>query len=119
MEPIFWLILAVSIVHVVEEYYGGFVGQVKKFLPEANVSQFVSVNMTLLVMCFIACIAGTACLAYSLSMAALIFINVLFHIGGTIRPRGYSAGLISALLLPPLHVPYPSMLTITSGAPVS
>jgi hypothetical protein len=99
MELIFWAILAVSIVHVAEEYFGGFVGQMKRFLPETDVSQFVSVNMTFLIMCFIACIVAAASLVYSLSMAAVIFINVLFHVGGSIRLKGYSAGLISALLL--------------------
>ena len=55
--------------------------------------------MTFLVLCFIAVVVGSASLIYSLSIAALLFINVLFHIGGSIRLKGYNAGLITALLL--------------------
>ena len=99
MEWIFIAILVVSVVHVFEEYYGGFVDQMQHFIPETDLSQFVSVNMTFIMLTFIAVIVGSASLSYSLSIAALIFINVLFHLGGTIRLRGYSAGLISALFL--------------------
>ena len=99
MEWIFVAIFVISIVHVLEEYSGGFVEQMKRFIPETDLSQFVSVNMTFIVLCFIAAIVGSANLVYSLSIAALIFMNVLFHIGGALRLRGYSAGLASALLL--------------------
>ena len=55
--------------------------------------------MTFLVLCFIAVVVGSASLIYSLSIAALLFINVLFHIGGSIRLKGYNTSLITALLL--------------------
>lgn len=99
MEWIFVAILIVSIIHVVEEYFGGFVDQMKRFVPDLDLANFVSVNMTFIVLGFIAVIVGSASLIYSLSIAALLFINALFHIGGAIRLKGYSAGLISAILL--------------------
>jgi hypothetical protein len=99
MEWIFIVILVVSVIHVFEEYYGGFVGQMQNFIPETDLSQFVSVNMTFIMLTFIAVIVNSASLIYSLSIAALIFINVLFHIGGSIRLKGYNAGLISAVFL--------------------
>ena len=48
---------------------------------------------------FIAVIVGSSNLVYSLSIAALLFINVLFHVGGSIRLRGYNAGLVTAVVL--------------------
>ena len=99
MEWIFLVILIVSIIHVIEEYFGGFVDQMKQFVPDLDLANFVSVNMTFIVLIFIAVIVGSASLIYSLSIAALLFINALFHIGGAIRLKGYSAGLISALVL--------------------
>lgn len=104
MEWIFFVILVVSIIHVIEEYFGDFVGQMKqnvpeKFAPAVDLSQFVSVNLTFLILCLIAVIVGSSNLVYSLSVATLLFINVFAHIGGAIRLRGYNAGLISALLL--------------------
>lgn len=99
MEWIFIVILIVSIVHVIEEYFGGFVDQMKRFVPDLDLANFASVNMTFIILSFIAVIVGSASLIYSLSIAALLFINALFHIGGAIRLKGYSAGLISALVL--------------------
>jgi hypothetical protein len=99
MEWIFVVILIVSVIHVFEEYYGGFVDQMQRFIPETDLSQFVSVNMSFIMLTFISVIVGSSSLIYSLSIAALLFINVLFHIGGTIRLRGYNAGLISAIFL--------------------
>ena len=104
MEWIFVSILIVSIIHVIEEYFGDFVGQMKqnipeKFSPAVDLSQFVSVNLTFLILCFIAVIVGSSNLIYSLSVATILFINVFTHIGGAIRLKGYNAGLISALLL--------------------
>ncbi|MGZ7108432.1 MAG: HXXEE domain-containing protein [Methanobacterium sp.] len=104
MEWIFLLILIVSIIHVIEEYFGGFIKQMKQNVPEkfataVDLSQFVSVNLTFLILCFIAVIVGSSNLVYSLSVATILFINVFTHIGGAIRLRGYNAGLISALLL--------------------
>jgi hypothetical protein len=99
MEWIFVAILIVSIIHVIEEYFGGFVDQMKRFVPDLDLSNFASVNMMFIALGFIAVIVGSASLIYSLSIAALLFINALFHIGGAIRLKGYSAGLISALLL--------------------
>jgi Protein of unknown function with HXXEE motif len=99
MEWIFVVILTVSIIHVIEEYNGGFVDQMKQFVPGTDLSQFVSINMTFIVMCFIAVIVGSSNLVYSLSIAALLFINVLFHVEGSIRLRGYNAGLVTAVVL--------------------
>ena len=50
MEWIFIVILVVSVIHVFEEYYGGFVGQMQNFIPETDLSQFVSVNMTFIML---------------------------------------------------------------------
>jgi hypothetical protein len=99
MEWIFLAILVVSIIHVIEEYFGGFVDQMKRFVPDLDLANFASVNMTFIMLSFIAVIVGSASLVYSLSIAALLFINALFHIGGAVRLRGYSAGLISAIAL--------------------
>ncbi len=99
MEWIFIAILTVSIIHVIEEYNGGFVDQMKQFVPGTDLSQFVSINMTFIVLCFIAVVVGSSNLVYSLSIAALLFINVMFHVGGSIRLRGYNAGLVTAVVL--------------------
>ena len=48
MEWIFVAILTVSIIHVIEEYNGGFVDQIKQFVPGTDLSQFVSTNVIFL-----------------------------------------------------------------------
>lgn len=40
MEWIFIAILIVSIIHVIEEYSGGFIDQMKQFVPGTDLSQF-------------------------------------------------------------------------------
>jgi len=48
MEWIFVAILTVSIIHVIEEYIGGFVDQMKQFMPGTDLFQFVSTNISFL-----------------------------------------------------------------------
>jgi len=95
VEWIFVAILTVSIIHVIEEYMGGFVDQMKQFVPGTDLSQFVSINMTFIVLCFIAVIVGSSNL-----------------VGGSIRLRGYNAGLVTAVVL---YLPFLSMRTIIFG----
>jgi hypothetical protein len=101
VTSVFWLILAASIVHVFEEYYGGFVEMMRKYSPIRGMTKsvFAVVNAVFILLCVLAAIINSAIPVYSLSIAALIFINSLIHFGAAIRVRGYAAGLVSAIFL--------------------
>jgi hypothetical protein len=100
VTSIFWIILFASALHVVEEYFGGFVEMMRKFSPLRGMTKsiFLVVNFVFLILCLLAAIINVQVPIYSLSIAALIFINSFIHIGGAIRVRGYAAGVISAVL---------------------
>ncbi|WXG44341.1 MAG: HXXEE domain-containing protein [Promethearchaeati archaeon SRVP18_Atabeyarchaeia-1] len=98
---IFWLTLGASVLHVLEEYFGGFVEMMRRYGPLRGITKgvFLLVNAVFIVLCLLAAIINAAVPVYSLSVAALIFINSLIHIGGAARAKGYAAGLGSALFL--------------------
>jgi hypothetical protein len=105
MQWIFIIFLVVSLVHMGEEFFypGGFLAQMRKFNPRfaphiTGKKAFV-INALQLVLACIALIVGTNYLPFSLSIAGLILINSLVHIGAAIRLRGYAPGLISSLVL--------------------
>jgi hypothetical protein len=114
---VFWLILVASVVHVLEEYFGGFVDMMQKYGPIRAISKslFVAVNAVFIFLCILAVVINASIPTYSLSIAALIFINSFIHIGGAVRVKGYAAGLVSAVFLYiPLSV-YAYVLYVQAG----
>lgn len=101
-ETIFWLVLAVSAIHVVEEYTGGWVRFVNSFhnpIRHTTMGAFYLVNGIFILLCALAALLNASFIIFSLSIAALLFINALIHIGGTVKLKRYNPGVITAVLL--------------------
>jgi len=121
MDWIFGAFLVVSMIHMVEEYAfpGGFLDMMKRlnprFAPLVTVPMAVIINGLQLLLCVVAIVVGENVLTFSMSVAALLFINGLMHIMGCVRVKGYAPGVITGVLLYiPLSV-YAYYLFITSG----
>lgn len=121
MEWIFIAFLAASMIHMGEEYFypGGFMDVMKRLSPKlaplVTVPMAVIINGLQLLLCFVAIAIGKNALAFSMSVAALLFINGLMHIMGCVRVKGYAPGVITGVLLyMPLSV-YGYYLSISSG----
>jgi hypothetical protein len=105
VNGIFLAILAAAVLHVLEEYVwpGGFPAFMKRmamrFAPAVTTPFAVVVNGAFLLLCLAAAIAGRGAPVFGLSVAALLIINALTHIGGGIRARRYAPGLITGTLL--------------------
>jgi len=99
MTWVFWAIAVAALIHVAEEYWGGFLGLMQQRVPGVTLRQFLIINALFVLLCIIAAVVGTNNLVLSLSVASLILINALIHAGATLLLRRYAAGLISALVL--------------------
>ncbi len=105
MEWIFSAFLGVSLLHMGEEfvYPGGFMETIKRLNP--RLAQFVTKPMAILLnglqllLCIAAILTGKSALVFSMSVAALLFINGLVHIFACIRAKGYAPGVITGVLL--------------------
>ncbi|MCX6001588.1 MAG: HXXEE domain-containing protein [Chloroflexi bacterium] len=93
--------LIASVLHMVEEYFfpGGFMAVMKRinpsFAPFVNVPVAIVINGLQLLLCVIVIFIGAGNLAFSLSAAALLFINGLMHLGGAVKLKGYAPGVIT------------------------
>ena len=121
MEWIFGAFLVVSMIHMGEEYFypGGFMDMMKRlnprFAPLVTAPMAVIINGLQLLLCVIAIAIAKTALAFSMSVAGLLFINGLTHIMGCIRGKGYVPGVITGVLL---YIPlsmYAYYLFISSG----
>jgi hypothetical protein len=105
MNWIFPAFLFASMLHMTEEYFypGGFMQFMKHlnpgYAPFVTIPMAVIVNVLQLVFCVIAILLGRNGLIFSMSIAALLFINGLAHIAGCIKVRGYAPGVGSGALL--------------------
>jgi len=105
MQWIFVAFLAASLVHMGEEYFfpGGFIDFMRRLNPrfaaELTPSVAVTINGAQLLLCLATIAVGERFLIFSLSVAALLFINAWMHLLGCIRVRGYAPGLITGVLL--------------------
>ena len=121
MDWVFSAFLVASMLHMIEEYFypGGFMETMKqlnpRFAPFVTVPMAVIVNGMQLVLCMLVMLVGRNVLAFSLSVAALLFINAWAHILGSIRGKGYVPGIITGLVLYlPLSI-YAYYLFVNSG----
>ncbi len=105
MPSVFWMFVLASLVHVGEEYFfpGGFLQNIRRLYPRYasafTVLFAVVVNTGFVLLVIIGALVGERFLVFSLSIAALLFINSLAHLAGTIITRHYQPGVISGLLL--------------------
>ncbi len=101
-ETVFWLVLGVSVIHVAEEYIGGWVTFVNSFpnpLGHTTMGTFYLVNGVFILLCALAAILNVSFIVFSLSIAALLFTNAMIHIVGIARFRKYNPGVATAALL--------------------
>lgn len=90
---------------MLEEYFfpGGFMAVMKRmnpaFAPFVGVPMAIVINGLQLLLCVIVIFVGLSNLAFSLSAAALLFINGLVHLGAAIRLKGYAPGVITGSVL--------------------
>ncbi len=105
MPSVFWMFVLASLVHIGEEYFfpGGFLQSVQRLNPRYasafTVPFAVVVNAAFVLLVIIGAFVGERSLIFSLSIAALLFINSLAHLAGTIITKHYQPGVISGLLL--------------------
>jgi hypothetical protein len=105
MSWIFVGFLIASMLHMVEEYFfpGGFMTVMKRmnptFAPFVNVPMAIVINGLQLLLCVIVLFVGASNLAFSLSDAALLFINGLMHLAGAVRLKGYAPGVITGSII--------------------
>lgn len=121
MAWVFGAFLAASMIHMGEEYLypGGFMDLMKRlnprFAPLVTAPMAVIINGLQLLLCVVAIAVGEDDLAFSMSVAGLLFINGLVHILGCIRTKGYAPGVITgALLYVPLSS-YAYYVFVSSG----
>lgn len=99
MDGVRWAIVVAAIIHVIEEFQGGWLNWAQRYIPGITLSQFLTINTAFVFLCISGALAGSDYPVFSLSIASLIFINALIHIIPALRGRGYTPGLISAVLL--------------------
>jgi hypothetical protein len=90
---------------MVEEYFypGGFMEVMRdlnpRFAPFVTVPAAVVINGLQLLLCILVIAIGMNSVIFSMSLAGLLFINGLTHVGACIRLRGYAPGVITGVLL--------------------
>jgi len=121
MTWIRFALLAAAVLHVLEEYArpGGFPafmrGMAPRFAASITTPFAVVINGAFLLVCALAVILGPAAPVLGLSVAALLIVNGLTHIGGGIRARRYAPGVVTGVLL---YLPlgaYAFCAALTSG----
>lgn len=98
MPWLLWLIVLAAGIHVAEEYYYDWVGFVRKTSFSVNIRQFWVFNLLFIALAIIGALVGTRFIILGMSVAALIFINALIHIFGTLFWKKVMPGLFSAVL---------------------
>ena len=121
MTWIYIAFLLVSMAHMAEEYLypGGFMDFMKRlnprFKPVITTRMAVIVNGLQLLLCVALIVMGRHTLVFGLSVATLLLVNGLVHIGGCFRIRGYAPGVFTgALFYLPLSL-YAWRVGISSG----
>ncbi len=94
-DLIFWLIVAAAMIHIVEEYFSGWIEWAKKTVSSVDLKSFVVVNVLFLLLCAAAAMFDLPVLR--LAVLSLIGSNIAVHIAGALRDRGYVPGTISAV----------------------
>ncbi len=105
MEWMFAAFLVASMIHMGEEYFypGGFMQFMQRLNPRferlITVPFAIVMNGLQLVLCAIVIAVGPRAPVFTMSVAGLIFINGLVHIGACARVRGYAPGVLSGVIL--------------------
>ena len=98
-----WLFPASYLVHILEEYWGGFPAWIARFWGvESSLSNFLSWNVGALLMMAVgvALVLKTKSYRWLLvGFGTVVLINGLVHAGASLVTKSYSPGLVSGLLL--------------------
>jgi len=105
MDWIFGAFLVASMIHMIEEYFypGGFMGVMKRlnprFAPLVTAPMAIVINGLQLLLCAVTILVGRNLLAFSMSVAALLFINAFAHMMASLLSKGYAPGVVTGVLL--------------------
>jgi hypothetical protein len=98
-----WLFPISYLVHIAEEYWGGFPAWIARFWGvESSLDNFLSWNGGALMMMAVGVALALKTKSYRwllVGFATVVLINGLVHAGASIATSSYSPGLISGLLL--------------------
>ena len=84
-------------IHVVEEAWGNWPAWARRYVPGVTWRQFGIVNAAFLLLCILAGRWGETHPVLALSVAGLMLVNALMHLGLSVSSQTYSPGLITAL----------------------
>ncbi|MBN2039676.1 MAG: HXXEE domain-containing protein [Spirochaetes bacterium] len=100
IKIIYLIILIISIAHVFEEYFTGWLDYARQFKSDIKKSEFVVINILFLILVIISTllIFFDNFSVFNLSVIFLIFLNSLIHIMPAVILRKYTPGFISALI---------------------
>jgi hypothetical protein len=93
-DMIKFIIIAIAILHVLEEYFGGFVNYINQIVPGVTIFHFVFINILFLGFVVFAVFSSSNFL--KLTVPLLLLINAAIHIGGFILFRKYNPGFVTA-----------------------
>ncbi len=102
---IYWAIFAAAILHVIEEYFlpGGFTRVMKDFQPKyavfITVPFAVIINGLFIALCLLRALWHSRLPLLGLTIAFLVGINGLMHVGAAIRRKGYAPGVVTGIWL--------------------
>ena len=99
LDLVFWAMFVAAVVHVAEEYWGGWIDWARRLVPGVTRGQFLAVNALFLALSLSAALAGRRHLTFSLSVAALLLVNAAVHLVPAARLGRYVPGALSAALL--------------------
>lgn len=105
MKWIFVAFFIASLLHMGEEFFypGGFLETIRrlnsKIAPAVNRSAAIIINSLQLLSCIVVMAIGKNALVFSMSVAALLFINGVIHVLACIKTTGYVPGVITGVLL--------------------
>lgn len=98
-----WLFPASHLVHIAEEYWGGFPAWIARFWGvESSLDNFLSWNGGAWVMMVVGVVLVLTTKSYRwllVSFGTVVLINGLVHAGASLVTWSYSPGLVSGLLL--------------------
>lgn len=100
IKIIYLLLLFISVAHVFEEYFTGWIDYARQFKSDIKKIEFIVINIIFIILVAISTILifFNNFSIFNLSVVFLIFINSLIHIMPTIVLRKYTPGFVSALI---------------------
>ena len=93
---LYWLITVAATIHVLEEYFTGWLDWAQELIAVVDLQSFIVFNILFIVLCISAALFDFPVLR--LTVICLIGVNALIHIGGSLMKRNYMPGVVSAVI---------------------